>query len=158
MNFGLITDIPDRKSQREPRSTPYCRSTTSVVHLQKKCSVRCTPLTQLKQMYCRCIQQGYSSCTPCWLWPFQAYISMRCNRGVLICVQCRCTIGVWKIGVLLVNPVVHPHSTCRTPDTLILIVYTSQPHAGDKLHNKLSFWSNNLLLSIHTCTWQTRLR
>ena len=40
---------------REPRSTPSCRSTTSVVHRQKRCSVRCTPLTHLKQVYCRCI-------------------------------------------------------------------------------------------------------
>ena len=47
---------------------------------------RCTPLTQLTQMYCRCIQPWhtcwtfkilrfwwYSPCTPYWLWPFQAY-------------------------------------------------------------------------------------
>ncbi len=34
-------------TQREPKSTPYCRSTTTVVHLREGCSVRCTLLAQL---------------------------------------------------------------------------------------------------------------
>ncbi len=53
--------IQDRNgTQREPKSTPYCRSTTTVVHLREGCSVRCTPLAQLLQMYWRCI---HNMCT-----------------------------------------------------------------------------------------------
>ncbi len=61
--------ISTRHIQREPMSTPCCRSTTSVVHLQKRCSVRCTPLTQLKQVYCRCIQPWHT----CWTLEFWCY-------------------------------------------------------------------------------------
>ncbi len=50
-------------SQREPRSTPYCRSATSVIHLQKRCRVRCTPLAQLTQMYCMCTCQTGEMCS-----------------------------------------------------------------------------------------------
>ncbi len=41
--------LPDEclTTQREPRSTPCCKSTTTVVHLPEGCSRRCTPLAQL---------------------------------------------------------------------------------------------------------------